>query len=90
MCAVEVTAPGEPLLPGGEAFLPARDLRLRRQPVLGEVELGARLQDPTQLRKRALDIGDRAQRHRRERTVEAIVGQVEARAVESGRMHRDR
>src|SRR5579862_4678828 len=85
--ACEMATSREPLLPGVEAMLEARDLRVGRQPVFGEVELGAGLEHPAQLTQRAWRVGNRAQRHRRERAVEPVVGEVEAGAVEAALVH---
>ena len=88
--AGQVAAAGEALLPRIEAVLEPRDLRVGREAVLGEVERGARLQHAAHLGERGVDVGDRAQRHRRERGVEAVVGKVEPRAVERTGVHRAR
>ncbi len=88
--ADEVAAAGDALLEAVEAVLPAGDAGLGAQPVLEEVELAARAQDPAQLVQRGVDVGDGAEGERAECGVDRCVGQRDRLAVEPDELDLDR
>ena len=86
----EVAAAEEPLLQRLEAMLPAPDALVGRQPVLDEVQGRSGLEDASHLLQRGRDVGDRAERPRRDRGVEAVVVEGQRLAVEARPLDRRR
>ncbi len=85
--AVDVAAPGDPLLDAVPAVLAARDLRIVGEAVFQEEQPPSRPQDAPHLAQRRVDVGDRAERPRAEGVVDRGVVERDLGPVETDELH---